>query len=48
MTLLLCFLLATVVMGMVFSRLGPWMYVLVTASAAFTTLLYYSFSRFWG
>jgi len=47
MTLLLCFLLSTVLIGMAFDRFGPWVYVLITAGAALTALLFQGFGRLW-
>jgi hypothetical protein len=47
MTLILAFLLTSVLAGMVFQRLSAWAYVVIAGSAAATTVLFYSLGRFW-
>ncbi len=47
MKLLLAFLLATVVIGLVTDRLDGRTYALVIAGSLFTTALFFTFQRFW-
>ena len=48
MTLLLGFLMSSVMIGMFSKHFSSWTYLMIVASASITTFAYFNFSRFWG